>query len=431
MIELLSKLIKNRCINSGSSNSGNEIKSAETLKEFFKKNGLESEIIISRKKRASISLYLESKHKNSKTITLMSHLDVVPATKENWDFNPFCGEVKNGYMLGRGTVDMLGFTASMAQAVVDISKTDFKYNIRFLALADEEAEGIWGAQWLLKNRPELFKTDLIVSELGGFKISVGEKECIGVSFAEKGVARVTIKTFGKSGHASMPYKSENAITKLCKVVTKLEKKFNCVEITKEYKTFVKNLPLPEKIKKDLLNIEKIDSAIEEVEKENLALAKYLYGASRITVSAGIISGGTIVNVIPDSASVALDFRLPIGINREKFIEILNEKCPKDTEYKLTEFTAGNSSSLKSEEFKQIKKVYKKLSPKTPIVPIISSGVSDARFWRGIKVPAYGCTLFSNDIDINSYSTLLHGKNEQISLASLENMYSFFYTLLET
>ena len=148
---------------------------------------------------------------------------------------------------------------------------------------------------------------------------------------------------------------------------------------------------------------------------------------------GVIGGGTKVNVVPDEAFADLDLRLPETMSRAELEENLNRLTPVldgDVRWTLTEFTQGNRSPMNAAAVKEALKAARKVNPTIRFVPFVSAGVSDSRFWRRQGVPAYGFTVFASDITVDSYSRLLHGVDEKISVDSLESMYRFYRELLK-
>lgn len=431
ILELASSLIRNRCVNDGSGNAGEE-RNTQQLTAFFAQRGFEAQTVQDPTQRSSLYLMVEEK-RDLPTYGLMGHVDVVTANPKDWSFDPFGGEVRDGFLCGRGAVDMLGQLAAMAVATGDHLKSGKGKNVRFYAMADEEADGAHGAAWFTKSYSEVARCDALFSELGGFYLSTEGKGAVSFVCAEKGVARVRLTARGRCGHGSLPYGSDNALLKAAEALGVLERELSYPVLGAGYREFVNGLPLEETQKIRLTSTETVDNAIDEVAKNDFGLARYLHGASRLTVMPGVMRAGSKVNVVPDYAVVDLDLRLPQQMSLQELEENLNRlSCVLDelVQWEITEFTQGNSSPMEHNAVKEALMAAKKINPTLKPVPFISGGVSDSRFWRAIGVPSYGFALFAKDITIDSYSKLLHGIDEKISLESLLSMYRFYRELLK-
>lgn len=431
ILELASLLIRNRCVNDGISSAGEE-RNTRLLESFFAEAGLKTDTVCSPGKRANL-YFIGEERKDVPVYGLMGHTDVVPAGSAQWSFDPFCGDIRNGRLLGRGSVDMLGQLAAMAAAVRTHAVTGEGKNVRFFAMADEEADGTEGAAWFTETYPDLIRCDAVFSELGGFFLrddGIGETALV---CAEKGVARVRLTATGKGGHGSLPYKSDNALVKAAAALGVLERELSYPVMTAGYLEFVDGLPLPSLLKERLKNTETVDRAIDEAAELSFGLAKYLHGASRLTVMPGVMRSGTKVNVVPDRAVVDLDLRLPETMSRIELEENLNRLTPVlegAVGWELTEFTAGNRSAADTAAVRDAVAAAGRIAPGIRPVPFVSGGVSDSRFWRQKGVASYGFTVFSKDITIDTYSRLIHGKDESITVDSLETMYRFYRELLK-
>lgn len=431
ILDLASQLIRNRCVNDGISPAGEE-RNVRLLESFFSEAGLKTETVYSPGNRANL-YFAGGERKGIPVYGLMGHTDVVPAGNAEWSFDPFCGDIRDGRLLGRGSVDMLGQLAAMATAVCTHAVTGEGKNVRFFAMADEEADGTEGAAWFTESYPELIRCDAVFSELGGFFLSDDGSGETALVCAEKGVARVRLTATGKGGHGSLPYKSDNALMKAAAALSVLERELSYPVLTAGYIEFVDGLPLPPALKERLKNTETVDKAIDETAEVSFGLAKYLHGASRLTVMPGIMRAGTKVNVVPDTAVVDLDMRLPETMSRIELEENLNRLTPvleNLVGWELTEFTAGNRSAADTDAVRNAVAAAGRISPGICPVPFISGGVSDSRFWRQKGVPSYGFTVFAKDITIDTYSRLIHGKDESITVDSLKSMYLFYRELLK-
>ena len=427
---LLSNLIKNRCVNNGTIDSGHELKNAKILETFFQKDDIYSSISTIHKDRSSIISMKKGSLKNPTVYALMGHLDVVPAVVSNWSFDPFGGEIDDNWVYGRGAVDMLGQIAIMATAYREVLRENGPplHTIKFIGVADEEADGLLGAERVLRDFPDVYSCDYMLTELGGYFI--GDNH-IAINSSEKGVIRVKLSATGTAGHGSMPFKADNAALKIASALMTLQKKIPKARITTEAIKMVEDMPLDATIKKKLLNLDSCLDALEQVWEKSPGLAKLIHSALHITISPGIIEAGTKVNVIPSSAQARLDIRLQNGDDRVSILRFLGDVLKnEDVKISSKDYFAPNSSSINTPFYRTIQEVAKDIYPNVTLVPTIPAGVTDGRYWREKGSTVYGFSLFSNLYTYDFFSKRLHGVDEKIDIKSLAIGFSFYRRLLE-
>ncbi len=167
--DLLQHLIRNRCVNDGTKESGGETRSVDLLSSYLGGTGADMERYESVPGRASLVARIEGTDPQAPSLLLMGHTDVVPVNPDGWRRDPFGGELVDGEVWGRGAVDMLNETSSMAVAFRKLAEEKFRPRgtLAYLAVADEEALGTWGADWLLRNQADAVRADYVVTEFGG------------------------------------------------------------------------------------------------------------------------------------------------------------------------------------------------------------------------------------------------------------------------
>jgi acetylornithine deacetylase/succinyl-diaminopimelate desuccinylase-like protein len=172
MISLLSKLIKNQCVNP----PGNEMKSIKTIKHYLEVNGIKSQIFESAPNRGNLLAIIKGKKDRPSLMFGPSHVDVAPVkSKDTWEVPPFSGIVREDFVWGRGALDMLFIVVAQVQAFIEIHKTGLQLNgdLILLLVCDEENEGKYGTEWMLNNYPEHTIPDYAVTEAGGWPIGKG------------------------------------------------------------------------------------------------------------------------------------------------------------------------------------------------------------------------------------------------------------------
>jgi len=222
-VDLLSQLIRNQCVNDGDDDSGFESRSADTLAQFLGTSGLDIERYTARPGRESVVARIEGSDPTAPTLLLMGHTDVVPANEDGWQHDPFGAELIDGEVWGRGAVDMLNLTATMAVAFRNLARTGYtpRGTLVYLGVADEENLGAWGADHLLQHEHDAVMADYVVTEAGGFQIPSAAGPRLPVIVGEKGSYWCRISVRGTPGHASQPFRTDNALITAAEVVRRL------------------------------------------------------------------------------------------------------------------------------------------------------------------------------------------------------------------
>src|SRR3972149_4237100 len=201
---------------------GNETEATKYLAEHLSKEGFKCELYESAPGRGSVITRLKGTGEKP-SLLLLSHLDVVVANAEEWSVDPFSGVVKDGFVWGRGALDMKGMTAIevMTMKLLKRNNVKLKGDVLLAATADEEQDGLAGADYLLRNYPQKIFADYVLNEGGGLAIPTQSKNVYTVQTAEKGILWFKVKAKGTPGHGSMPDVADNAIMRMNKVVDKL------------------------------------------------------------------------------------------------------------------------------------------------------------------------------------------------------------------
>jgi len=418
--DLLQHLIRNECVNDGTPASGHEVKSVETLEAFLRTPGVEMTKYEPMPGRGNLVLRIEGSDKNAKSLHLMGHTDVVPVTRSGWRNDPFGGELINGEVWGRGAIDMLDVTASMAVAVKNVLKSGFKPRgtLIYTAVADEEALGTYGAQWLTENKWDEVKSDYLVTEFGGARFPLGGGVKLPIMTAEKGSQWTRLRVKGTPGHGSMPYKSDNALVKASEIITRIAKYKAPLHLQDLWKQFVEGIDLPAVQRMALTTPATFDAAMDRMPE---GTDRMMYAATRTTLSPNIAHAGVKVNVIPDSAEVDVDIRTLPGDDGEGVRKMLRDAAGdlwKDVEVVMEGSNPATSSPTDTPLWDALTKVTKRLIPGSETVPFLIVGATDARFFRRKGVVSYGYGLMSDRIPFGEFAKLFHGNNERVDQETL-------------
>jgi acetylornithine deacetylase/succinyl-diaminopimelate desuccinylase-like protein len=428
---LLSELIQNKCVNP----PGNELRSIRTVQRRLQEHGIECQVFESAPNRGN----LVSMIKGGEGPRLMfgpAHVDVVPVENfDSWKEAPFSGVVKDGYIWGRGALDMLFIVAAQVQTFIRLHEEEFKPKgeLKLLVVSDEEAGGTHGAGWMVENHPEHVQTDYAVTEAGGISIAPGK---ILFMTGEKGVARKRVSFRGKAGHGSMPHGSDNAVVKLSGAVTRLSR-YNPPTTTKYLSHVADGLGLGFIQRLMLTNPWLLPITLNRLRSREPVMAMLIHGLTRMTISPNIVHGGVKVNVIPENAYVDLDIRTLPGQDEEYVMSQLRQALgPMADEAIIGDpigaesgfMSYGSASPSRSEFVDAMERAARKEIPGATLVPLIMPGASDCRFMREQGAEAYGFSLFDPETPSSHLADLAHGSNERVSTRTLDLTQKVYYHL---
>lgn len=419
--ELLQQLIRNACVNDGTPESGQEQPSAELLREVLEGPGLDVEVVQPLPGRSTVIARVEGTDPSSPSLTLLGHTDVVPANAADWRHDPFGGELIDGEVWGRGAVDMLNLTSSMALAVRKLADGGFRPrgDLVFIGVADEEALGTHGASWITEHLADQVATDYLVTEAGGFPMPAPDGVRLPVITGEKGVFWCTLEVRGTPGHGSQPLRTDSAVVKAAVAVQRLAEHQVPAELHDAWRRFVEGIGLPPEVTQALLDADKIDAFCRDFPA--LGLARQTHACTHTTVAPTVFHGGTKVNVIADRAEVQLDIRALPGW-RLADVEAMVRDALGDLADEVTlvwrEAQEATTSPLHTPLWDAIEKVARGVYPDSRCVPYLSVGATDARFFRKLGTTAYGFGLFSRRLTFEDYATMFHGIDERVDVESL-------------
>ncbi|MBY9002182.1 MAG: M20/M25/M40 family metallo-hydrolase [Candidatus Heimdallarchaeota archaeon] len=437
--DLLSRLIQNKCINP----PGDEMRSIRTIEDFLKNKGIDCKVFESNKNRGNLVASIPGIDPKAPGLIFgPSHVDVVPVTKpEDWKEDPFGGAIINGEIWGRGALDMLFIVATQVQAFTKLHEEKFKPigDLILFIVADEEAGGSEGAEWMIKyHSSELGFAErkmFAVTEAGGIQIS---KNKFVVITGEKGVTWLTLKFKGTPGHGSSPYLSDNAVHKASKAALYLtdycDKKMP-IETT-YLKNLVKGLGINFLLRFLISSKRLLPFILKFLGKRDKERSKILHSLSRMTISPNIIQGGTKTNIIASEASLELDIRTLPGQNYDDVVYHIKKALKELSDEveivkSLTDegiTSIGTASPIESEFVSAMLRAVQRDFKDACIVPMIASGATDGRFFREKDVDSYGFSLFNPDTPLNDIVNLAHGVDERISLKTVDLSLNVYYNL---
>jgi acetylornithine deacetylase/succinyl-diaminopimelate desuccinylase-like protein len=306
--DLIQHLIRNACVNDGTVGSGHEVRSADLLAGYFEGSGIDLERYEPEPGRASLVARIEGSNPDAPGLLLMGHTDVVPANADRWRHDPFGGELVDGEVWGRGAVDMLNLTASMAVATRRLATSGFRPEgtLTYLAVADEEASGTYGADHLARHELDAVGADFVITESGGIPVPGGGGELrLPVLVGEKGSCWCTLRITGTPGHASQPYATDNALVTASEVVRRIAEYRPQTDIHATWRRFLEGMGLPDEMIAPLLDPDRFLDALADLP---VGMARQFHACTHTTFAPTVVHGGTKTNVIPDTVDIELDIR---------------------------------------------------------------------------------------------------------------------------
>ena len=420
-VELLQTLIRNACVNDGSRGSGGEGRNADVLSSVVETGGVTVERFEPAPGRVSIVARLEGTDPGAPSLCLMGHTDVVPVDPDGWSRDPFGGELVAGEVWGRGAVDMLNLTASMAVAFVDLARSPVRPrgDVIYFAVADEESGSAYGARWMADHAPEAIRADYVLTENGGLHSGPDGERRVGITVAEKGVAWRRLRVHGTPGHGSMPFRSDNALVTAAAIVALLHRYQPSARFSELWPVRVASLPVDDETKALLLDERRIDEVLEAM--PNAGTAAYLHACSHTTLSPNLVAGSMKTNVIPGTVDVNVDIRTLPGETEadvEAHLRAALGDVADQVEVTVLLNDPASTSRIDTPLWDALQRSVQRQFPATSLLQQLSVGFTDARIYRQMGAVAYGAGLLSPTIDAGEFGRRFHGNDERIDVESL-------------
>ncbi len=419
--DLLQHLIRNACVNDGTATSGHEARSADLLATYLEGDGLELERYEPAPGRTSLVTRIEGRDPSAPTLLLMGHTDVVPVNPDGWRHDPFGGELIDGEVWGRGAVDMLNLTASMAVATKRLARSGFTPTgtLVYLAVADEEALGALGAGHLVEHEADAIRADYVITESGGIPIPSPTGLKLPVIVAEKGSHWAQLRVSGTPGHGSQPYKTDNALVTAAAVVQRIAEYQPATRIHDIWRQFLEGMEYPDELVGPLLDPAAFVDACDDLP---VGMARQFHACTHTTFAPTIAHGGTKINVIPDRVDLQVDIRTLPGDGeaevRAMLDDALGDLAPK-VELVASHDDPSTASPMDTPLWDALGRITQGFYEGSKLVPFMTVGATDARFFRRIGTTSYGFGLFSTDLSFEDYGSMFHGDDERIDVTSLE------------
>lgn len=408
---------------------GNERPAVDYVAAALRREGIESEIVEPQPGRASLVARLKG-NGSKPPLLLSAHLDVVPAL-EGWEHPPFAAEVHDGYVWGRGAVDMKQMAAMCLLILLELKRRAARLcrDLIFAAVADEEAGGRLGAGYLVRQHPELIRAQFCLTELGGFTLPLPRKVLVPVQTAQKGYVWFKMRCRGQAGHGSRPL-PDSAIEKLSRAVERLCRQPLGYRLTPTARRFVSAVAMAQKrpaslALRGLLSPGAAALALKLIpEERRAAFHAILHNTAAVTG----LSAGVKVNVIPNVAEALVDGRYLPGVTQEDFLAQVRRVVGPELELEPFEGDPPLEMDPQSELWDAIVRVMKRNIPGCEVVPCLIPGMTDAKDYARLGIRTYGFAPVALRPE-EPFASLYHAPNERISILGLETGYSWLFELV--
>lgn len=424
--QLLAELIRIDTVNP----PGAERPAQELLRRMLEAAGFECELLGAEPDRPNLLARLRG-DREGPTLGLLGHTDTVLANPSEWRHDPWSGELADGFIWGRGALDMKSQVAAEAVAAASLASSGWRPargELLVLAVADEETGGALGAQWLTREHPEKARCDMLLNEGGGQRFDYAGTRRYPVGCAEKGVFRFTLRTSGAAAHASTPRMGENALLKLAPLLARLAERSPSYSLTEHTRQLLRALgedPAQPAV------------AVEHLSAEHPVLGALFEPMLGVSLTPTKASASEKINVIPSSAQIQVDCRVPPGLGerevREAIAEVLGDEREHGFTVEFTERVQGNSSPVESPLMDAIAGWLATEDADASIVPTVMPGFTDSRHFRQAfpECVAYGFFPQRHQ-SLPEVWPLLHAADERIDVRDLgfaANCYSNLITHL--
>ncbi|GAA4586670.1 acetylornithine deacetylase/succinyl-diaminopimelate desuccinylase-like protein [Actinoplanes octamycinicus] len=386
---------------------------AEYVAEKLADAGIESRLLESAPKRANLVARIPGADRSRGALLVHGHLDVVPADASEWSVGPFSGEVKDGYLWGRGAVDMKDFDAMVLAVVREWQRTGYTppRDIVLAYTADEEAGMEYGSQWLVQNHADLFEgcTEAI-GEVGGYSYTVNDDlRLYLVQTAEKGLDWLRLHAHGRPGHGSFIH-DDNAVTALAEAVSAVGRHRFPVVVTPTVRAFLEQVS-------EALGID-LNPDDPELAIAKLGPIANLIGATiRNTANPTRLEAGYKDNVIPGKASATIDCRTLPG-QAESFLAELRDLIGPDVEIEHVHRQPAVETEFGGPLVEAMGAALRAEDPGARTVPYLMSGGTDAKAFSTLGIRCFGFAPLQLPPDLN-FAALFHGIDERVPVEGLK------------
>ncbi len=417
-VSVLQNLIRFNTVNP----PGNEKPAIDYLDGYLSAHGFETEQLAKDPNRPNLIATLKGRA-DGPTLVYLGHVDTVLASAEDWQHDPWEATVADGYLWGRGAIDMKNQVAAEAVAAVELARSGWRPaegTLKLIFVADEETGGEYGAHFLTTEHPEKVRCDFLLNEGAGSPFDYDGRRYCGVCCGEKGIFRFKLTAHGQAGHASMPRLGDNALLKLAPVLTKLTRGSVGIDATEAPLRMLELLGQDSSDPQQAIrNLGEIDPLLPIIVEPMLT----------VTMTPTIAHASEKINVIPARAYLKVDTRVPPGLGAEVALKRLTEvlgDAANNVEIEFTEQVCGYASSAESKLMDVIENWLRLHDPEATAVPVLLPGYSDSSHFRAAfpDLVAYGYFPHKHQSMLETVP-LMHNADERIDVRDLGYAAQFY------
>jgi acetylornithine deacetylase/succinyl-diaminopimelate desuccinylase-like protein len=422
--EVLQHLVRFNTVNP----PGRERPAIEYLDDFLTQAGFATEQLAADEERPNLVADLRG-NEDGPTLCYLGHVDTVVAHASEWTHDPWSGDVADGYLWGRGSIDMKSQVAAEAVAGASLAREGWRPargTLKLVFTADEETGGDVGASWITSAHPDRVRCDMLINEGAGESFEYRGRRHYGVCCGEKGIFRFSITAIGTAGHASLPRTGDNALLKLGPVLHKLASQPESFEVTEAPAALLAGLGE---------DPDDPGAAMRRIGDYEPRLRTLVEPMFHVTLTPTMAEASPQMNVIPSRARIMVDCRVPPGLGQEaarrRILQVLGEESD-ELRIEFTEEIEGNASAVATDLMAAIEGWVAGNDPGATTVPAILPGFSDSRWWRDQfpECVAYGFfpQRYQGLLDA---APLVHNADERIDVRDLGFAAKFFTDLART
>jgi acetylornithine deacetylase/succinyl-diaminopimelate desuccinylase-like protein len=416
--EVLQRLIRFNTVNP----PGNERDAIEYLEAYVREAGFETELLAATPGRPNLIATLAG-DADGPVMVYLGHVDTVLAAAEDWEHDPWSADIADGYLWGRGAIDMKSQVAAEAVAAVSLARSGWRPArgaLKLVFVADEETGGDFGARWLTEQHPDKVRCELLINEGAGSPFELDGKRYYGVCCGEKGIFRFKLTANGTAGHASMPKLGDNALLKLVPVLEALRAGSHGYDPTPA------PLALLAALGEDPSDV---PGALARLRPKHPAIPLMVEPMLSVTLTPTMIQASEKINVIPARASIKVDTRVPPGLGADLALQRLHDvlgDAAAGLEIEFTEQVYGYASPHDTELMGAIARWIDANDPGARAVPVLLPGYSDSSYFRAAfpDIVAYGFFPHRHQTVLET-TPLMHNANERIDIRDLGYAAGFY------
>ncbi|MCC6624276.1 MAG: M20/M25/M40 family metallo-hydrolase [Deltaproteobacteria bacterium] len=401
---------------------GNETPAAEYLAGLFAGAGIEPRLVGADPRRMNVVARLPGDG-SKPPLLLAAHLDVVPVERDKWRHDPFGGEIHDGYLWGRGAIDMkqMAVMSTLVAMRLAEDKVPLARDVIFAGVADEEAGCDLGSKWLVDHHPELVRAEYALGEAGGFTVHLNGQQLYPIGIAEKGVVWMKLRVSGSPGHGSVP-RDDNAVGRLGAIVHRLATTPLPHHRTKVVDRYLEALARTQRFPLDQLLKRMHVPVIAQLVLSRLpdrGAANALRAVLSNTATPTMLRAGDKVNVVPGHAEAFVDGRTLPGETAAGLIAEIKKVAEDDVDIEILKDMPPVETTTDTPLWRVIGDVMAKEVPDGRVVPMLMPGFTDAKQWSRLGTKCYGFMPTRFPDDGTRFSDLFHGHDERIPVEGLK------------